>query len=206
MLIPAMLFMMQQVKGNPFNTYLVTKVIDGDTFQTAEMMNIRFDTLDAPELANCGGMEAKEQLQKLIEGKKVRLDIQARDVNGRQVASVWAGKTWIDQKMIESGWVVYSSSVVDKGHVLQELDKKNEKEKIGLYAEKCTQYTNPDKPKCQIKGNIAGDWDHKGDKIYHAPGCAQYSSVRVEKWRGEEWFCNEKQAIEAGYRKSERCP
>jgi len=184
----------------------VLRVIDGDTFETVDRAVIRFDTLDAPELTNCGGPEAKASLEKLLNGKKVRLNAQARDVHGRQIASVWVGETWIDQKLIATGWVAYSSSTLDKDHVLQNLDKQNRVDQKGIYSQKCTQYTNSENPKCQIKGNIVEEWLNKGEKIYHLSTCPQYKFVQVELYRGEQWFCTEKEALKAGYRKSDRCP
>lgn len=186
-------------------TYEVARVIDGDTFETADRSIIRFDTLDAPELTNCGGKEAKKELEKLIAGKKVTLNAQARDVNGRQIASVWRGDTWIDQKLMESGWVAYSSSTVDAKHVLQKIDWANRDKKLGIYGPKCMQYENLENPKCQIKGNIVEEWLKKGQKVYHFPGCVQYKTTRIEKYRGEQWFCTEAEAKAAGYSKSGGC-
>ncbi len=203
-LIPALLFLMSQTGYG--NRYKVEKIVDGDTFRTMEMLTIRFDTFDAPELKNCGGIEAKEALQKILTGKTVRLDTAARDSNGRQVASVWSGNEWIDETMLRTGWVAFSSSSLDKKHVLQEIDRENERMKKGIYSDKCSQYENDKDPKCTIKGNISSEWERKGEKVYHMKNCAQYNSVRVELWRGEEWFCSEAGAAAAGYRKSERCP
>jgi endonuclease YncB( thermonuclease family) len=184
----------------------VSRVIDGDTFETVDRARIRFDTLNAPELANCGGPEAKAALEKLLTGKNVRLVSAARDVSGRQIASVWVGDTWIDQKLIATGWVAYASSTLDQDHLLQNLDRENRQNKNGIYSAKCTQFVNPVNPKCTIKGNIVEEWVNQGEKIYHKPDCPQYKFVRVELYRGEQWFCTEKEALAAGYRKSDRCP
>ena len=45
----------------------------------------------------------------------------ARDRFGRQIASVFIGKEWIDQKLIETGWVAYSPSTLDTKHILKIL-------------------------------------------------------------------------------------
>lgn len=168
-LIPSILINLYLWKSKATSTsqYLVTQVTDGDTFVTQDKSIIRFDTLDAPELQNCCGQQAKEALEKLISGKKISLDSQVRDNNGRQIASVWMGKTWIDKELIKTGWVAYSSSTVDKDHILKNLDSKNQEDKLGIYSELCTQYENIEKPKCVIKGNISGEWAQKGEKIYH---------------------------------------
>ena len=187
------------------NGYKVAKVMDGDTFETVDRAKVRFDTLDAPELTNCGGIEAKVALEKLISGQTVRLQSEARDFVGRQIASVWVGETWIDLELIKTGWVKYSSSTVDKEHVLKNLDLENRKNKLGIYSEKCTQTENKTNPKCKIKGNIISEWEFKGDKMYHMPGCIQYKTTVVDLWKGEQWFCTEKEAKEAGYKKSGGC-
>lgn len=185
--------------------YLVVSVKDGDTFETSDRVSVRFDTLDAPELTNCGGEQAKKELEKIIVGKKVTLNVATKDSFGRHIASVWSGRTWIDQKLLETGWVAYSSSTQDPKHILQNIDWQNKEKKIGIYSELCTQYENKDQPKCVIKGNISGEWLHKGEKSYHFPGCIQYGQTRIEKWRGEQWFCTEKEAVAAGYTKSGGC-
>ena len=183
----------------------VARVINGDTFVTEDKSVIRFDTLDAPELQYCGGPEAKAELENLISNQRIRLDTQVRDVNGRQVASVWIGNTWIDEELIKTGWVAYSSSTVDKDHVLKNLDLQNRQTTKGIYSPLCTQRENIADSKCVVKGNIVEEWTKKGQKSYHFPGCIQYNTTLIELYRGEQWFCTEKQAQKAGYTKSGGC-
>jgi micrococcal nuclease len=49
-----------------------------------------------------------------------------------------------------------------------------------------------------IKGNKQPD----GDKIYHLPGSTHYDKVKVDFFKGEQYFWTERDAIKAGYRKS----
>ena len=53
---------------------------------------------------------------------------------------------------------------------------------------------------CRIKGNI----NSKGQRIYHVPGSAFYTRTRINKARGERWFCTEAEARAAGWRASRR--
>lgn len=46
--------------------YRVIQVIDGDTFMTKEIQYIRDNAYDAPELDQCGGQEAKRELEKTV--------------------------------------------------------------------------------------------------------------------------------------------
>lgn len=60
---------------------------------------------------------------------------------------------------------------------------------------------NPDAERaCPIKGNIGAD----GERIYHVPGGYYYSRTRIEKGRGERWFCSEGEARSAGWRRASR--
>lgn len=54
---------------------------------------------------------------------------------------------------------------------------------------------------CLIKGNING----KGVRIYHPPGCKYYGSTVIDPKRGERWFCNEQEAVAAGWRRTKVC-
>jgi len=49
---------------------------------------------------------------------------------------------------------------------------------------------------CPIKGNISA----KGEKIYHMPWSPAYAKTRINVSKGERWFCNEKEAVAAGWR------
>ncbi len=51
---------------------------------------------------------------------------------------------------------------------------------------------------CLIKGNVS----RSGERIYHVPGDRTYARVRMDKGRDKRWFCTEKQAAAAGWRKA----
>ena len=52
---------------------------------------------------------------------------------------------------------------------------------------------------CGIKGNIS-----KGprERIYHVVGQKYYHSTLINPFQGERWFCSEKAARAAGWRRS----
>jgi len=54
--------------------YIVSNVIDGDTFILANGERIRLLGVNAPEIGNCGSTEAKDLLTKFINNKPVRLN------------------------------------------------------------------------------------------------------------------------------------
>ena len=50
---------------------------------------------------------------------------------------------------------------------------------------------------CPIKGNINRD----SERIYHTPwGSQWHDRTRISTARGEQWFCSEREALDAGWR------
>ena len=71
----------------------VTRVIDGDTFETDRRKNpVRLANVDAPEKGKPGGAGATKALKELIQGQEVSIDTVARDKYGRSVAKVNVGR------------------------------------------------------------------------------------------------------------------
>ena len=80
----------------------VTRVIDGDTFETASRKNpIRLANVDAPEKGERGGTTATRALRGLIAGETVSVDTVARDKYGRAVANVKVGRRSVNKAMNE---------------------------------------------------------------------------------------------------------
>lgn len=51
-------------------------------------------------------------------------------------------------------------------------------------------------PVCTIKGNV----NSKGEKIYHCPNWRDYKRTKMKPEEGDTCFCNEFDAIAAGFR------
>lgn len=78
----------------------VTKMIDGDTFETASRKNpVRLANVNAPEKGQPGSAKATEALRKMIQGEGVRVETVSRDKYGRAVAYVYKGRESINKKM-----------------------------------------------------------------------------------------------------------
>jgi endonuclease YncB( thermonuclease family) len=52
--------------------------------------------------------------------------------------------------------------------------------------------------------SIKGDLDAQGERTYHLPGGAFYPGVAIDPSRGERWFCDEAEALAAGWTRSAR--
>lgn len=57
------------------------------------------ENVDAPEMSQSGGSEAKQKLESLIFGKEVVYEVQARDDYGRIIAQVWVDKKNVNDAM-----------------------------------------------------------------------------------------------------------
>src|SRR5262245_28689269 len=76
----------------------VVSVQDGDTFKAkiqGVVMTFRLADMDAPELDQPYGDQAREQLHKLLSGKKVVMLFVDTDRNGRTIAHVWADGAYV---------------------------------------------------------------------------------------------------------------
>jgi hypothetical protein len=52
--------------------------------------------------------------------------------------------------------------------------------------------------RCPIKGNIST----QGEKVYRTPWSPLYDRTRIDVSVGERWFCDEAEALAAGWRPS----
>lgn len=180
----------------------VERVIDGDTFVLNWGQRVRLKGIDAPELGLCLADESKKELEKLVLGKKVRLEEPVTDTYGRILAFVHKDNKFIDEAMIKMGMGRFGGQPSPKQDILAAAFTKAQAEQLGIFSEECRQKENPDNPKCSIKGNFEKP---SGGKWYHFPGCREYEQTIVEKDLGEEWFCTEKEALAAGFKKATNC-
>jgi endonuclease YncB( thermonuclease family) len=87
--------------------FRVVRVADGDTLTLMGSdgieLTVRLRGIDAPELGQPYGYEAKEALQRIVQSANVRLDEPTKEKYGRYLANVFAGELWINKAMIQSG-------------------------------------------------------------------------------------------------------
>ena len=192
-----------KIKTGNKDFYTVIEVTDGDTFVTNTGAKVRILGIDAPEAGLCGSQEAKEELEKLILNKKVKISATANDTFKRLVADVYLDNASVNNQMIASGCAAYDSSDSVNSEIMKQSGENARKNKIGIYSQKCSQ-TVPPNEKCRIKANIN---DTYGTKIYYLPSCTvRYDNISVDLFRGDQWFCTEKQAQSAGFSKAKACP
>lgn len=182
----------------------VIEVIDGDTFRITNKQTIRFYSVDAPELGNCYGEEAKVALTKKILGKKVIIKEPRTDYYKRVQAYVYLDGEFINEYMVKNGFATEHGEGTPETDIVKVANTYAKENKLGIYSEKCSP-KEPTKKGCVIKGQIPYDYGPK-KKVYLLPNCRNYGQTEVERFRGEDWFCTEKDARAAGFTKYEYCP
>jgi micrococcal nuclease len=187
----------------PETQYKVVEIVDGDTFFIANRQPIRLYGLDAPELTNCYGEEAKKALARLILNKKVELGEILKEARGSRIlAMVYADGKLINEELIKNGFARYRGQGNTATKTLKDAGKYARESRLGIYGPKCYQKLPPDQ-KCAIKGNI--DHINKDIKNYYPTDCKYYNEVEMELFLGDTWFCTEKEAKLAGFMKAKTC-
>lgn len=86
---------------------VITKVIDGDTYQVLQqgkLQTVRLKNVDAPELKQFFGIAAKDSLSQLLLRKVVTIEPEKMDLYGRLLATITIGGRVLDSQMIAKGW------------------------------------------------------------------------------------------------------
>lgn len=188
------------------------RIIDGDTFDFGEE-RYRLFGIDAPEVGqrclnqngqpwDCGSAATKALID-LTHNRTLRCEAIEQDPYGRIVAKCFASGLDLGSEMVATGmawaFVKYSDA-----YVVEEFKAREERIGIwqgdaqpawGLREDAWALAVKLAPEGCPIKGNISA----RG-KIYHMPWSKSYAKTRINLNRGERWFCDEADALAAGWR------
>ena len=86
----------------------VVRVKDGDSLMlyrpdVKRTSELRLAGIDAPELAQPWGLQARSALRRKVEGRAVRVELTDRDRYGRLVGRIWVGPTYVNAYMTQFG-------------------------------------------------------------------------------------------------------
>lgn len=81
----------------------IIRCIDGDTAITESGEHIRLAEIDAVEISQPGGIEAKDFLSNLVLYKTVELKRQGSDKYGRTIGKLWLNGLYINEYMVIKG-------------------------------------------------------------------------------------------------------
>ena len=187
-------------------------IVDGDTIIVGGQ-RIRLEGIDAPESRQfCGprgrrwpaGKIATRALARLIGGRRVHCTETGRDRYGRMLGHCRAGTADLNAAMVRQGmaWAFrkYSQTFIGEERTAKWAN-------VGLWRHSCEPawafrarrwHAGGQKAPsgCAIKGNIS----RNGRRLYHTPWSRWYDKTRIDEARGERWFCNERQALAAGWK------
>lgn len=162
---------------------------------------MRLLDVESPEIGLCGSEEAKHRLEELVLGKFVTVKELTYEPNNRDNGLVYQGNKLINEIMIKEGWGRIHYNPSSQKEKMKAAYKFAQENKRGIFGMGCTD-AEPVDPNCRIKGNIDED---KQKKSYHLPDCRDYDRVVIDRDRGEEFFCSEKEAQAAGFAKAYGC-
>ena len=190
-------------------------VTDGDTLKIADQ-RIRLHGIDAPESKQvcklqgvdwACGKQASQELRNLTRGRAIICEERDRDRYGRTVAVCFDGTRDLNKAMVLSGMALayrrYSLDYVEEERAAKTAGN-------GLWAgrfvppwewrrgKRLDAVAADEQKGCRIKGNVG----RGGKRIYHVPGGRWYDQTKIDRSKGERWFCSEGEAQDAGWRRS----
>jgi endonuclease YncB( thermonuclease family) len=188
-------------------------VVDGDTLDV-EDVRYRLYGIDAPEAGQscnsktgnkwkCGKAAIAKLEHLVLKAQSVECDNRGVDEFGRILAVCLADGVNINEMMIKAG---LAWSYRKYAHDYDRLEEEVHKTKAGIWQaptqapwdyrrERWEVALQIAPAGCPIKGNIS-----ENGHIYHTPWSPWYERTSVNEKRGERWFCDEAQALKAGWR------
>jgi micrococcal nuclease len=117
----------------------VVKVVDGDTIKLASGREIRLLGIDTPEKGQPYYNEAKDFLERLILGKKVRLekDVTNKDKYGRYLRYVFLKNIFVNVELVRKGYarVIVRFPDVKYLDYLMKVQKRAMEKRLGIWSE-----------------------------------------------------------------------
>ena len=188
------------------------RVVDGDTIEIGETV-YRLHGIDAPEAGQkCAkasggrwpcGKAAIEAIEALTLGRDVVCDNRGIDDYDRVIAVCRVGKEDINAQMVKGGHA-WAFTKYSNDYLSLEIEARAAE--IGVFvadtqtpwdyrAERWEVVAQIAPKGCPIKGNIS-----ESGNIYHMPWSPWYDKTKITEAKGERWFCNEREALAAGWR------
>jgi len=117
--------------------YFVKDVIDGDTIELTNGEKVRLIGINAPEINEPFGKEAKEFLSKMVNGKAVKLekDFKLKDEYGRLLAFVFVDNININVEIVKNGLAntLYLSKLLKYSKELRKAELQAVENQIGIW-------------------------------------------------------------------------
>jgi endonuclease YncB( thermonuclease family) len=191
------------------------QAVGADTLRVGST-TLRLAGIDVPEpeqrCGRAGGRgcraSAEVALSRLVSGRSVSCSISGSDSLGRSLGQCTAGDKDVAAELVRQGHVFAEEGMLSR-YASQEREAKAAKagiwsgadvERPSAFRAKSWEEAKRRAPDgCPIKGQVAG-----GSRTYVLPWDSDYDRLRVQKTRGERWFCSEREAVSAGFKAAQR--
>ena len=192
------------------------EAVGGDLLRVAGT-TVRLAGIEAPERQqSCGtggrryrcGAAAQAALGRLVNGRTLSCTLSGTDSAGRALATCTRGELDINGELVRQGHAFAGSGLFASysGLERQARDAKagiwagGEAERPAEFRAKAWEEAKRRAPDgCPIKGLVTG-----GARVYVLPWSPDYDRGRIQKARGERWFCSEREAEAAGFKPAVR--
>jgi endonuclease YncB( thermonuclease family) len=173
---------------------------------------VRLAGIEAPEAEQrCGrgartwrcGSAAEIALSRLVGGYRVSCTLSGSDEAGRALGRCTAAEKDVGAELVRQGHVFAESGILAR-YAGEEREARNAKagmwggdvERPAEYRAKLWEEAKRRAPDgCPIKGQVSDS-----GRFYVLPWSPAYERARVQKARGERWFCSEQDAVSAGFK------
>jgi len=138
-LLVVLLFVLLRSAGCASNTEIavVARVVDGDTIVIVGGERVRYIGIDAPEQGEPYYEEAKEFNERMVAGKRVRLerDISDRDEFGRLLRYVYVDGIFVNAEMVRNGYAYTRSYIPNTKYQdsLQRVEEEGRRLRKGIW-------------------------------------------------------------------------
>ena len=190
------------IKKSDLIKVIVTKVIDGDTFDTKDGERVRLYEIDAPELpTGCLSEVSKFRLEEQILNNQLTIIRTGKDNFGRTLAYVFKKDLLINKSLVIEGLAYFQKgkTMTEYSLTIEQAQSEAKEASRGIWSSQC----ETKKDGCLIKGNYR---PADNTRIYHTPDCYNYDKIIISPGTTDTWFCTEVEATAAGFIKSKDCP
>lgn len=192
------------------------EALGGDLVRVAGT-TVRLSGIEAPERQQtCGpgnrryrcGAAAKAALGRLVNGRSLSCTLGGTDSGGQALATCTRGSTDVGAELVRQGHVFaagglfasYSGEEREARAAKAGIWAGGEAERPSEFRAKLWEEAKRRAPEgCPIKGLVTGQ-----QRVYVLPWAPDYERGRIQKARGERWFCSEQEAQAAGFKPAAR--
>jgi endonuclease YncB( thermonuclease family) len=192
------------------------EAVGGDLVRVAGT-TVRLAGIEAPERQQtCGagnrtyrcGAAARAALGRLVSGRPLICSLSGSDGDGHALATCTRGGAEINAALVRQGHV-FAAGGLFASYAGEEREARaakaglwagGEVERPAAFRAKVWDEAKRRAPDgCPIKGLVSG-----GERVYVLPWAPDYERGRIQKARGERWFCSEQEARAAGFKPAVR--